>query len=374
MACLVALGKAIDFATVPEGHFKVGERTPGDVQTPAISKKDYDPKDPTHPANGHTPITGLNRPGSTFLPLWLQDGFELLFASRGIGWDWGKGAYIPAEHKPLEQKAFLMATIKSFCINFMILDVLESCIKLVPAVGTPRGGTIFLPYLDPLERYSLSTAIHFATGFALLGGFQMVYDLMTLVGVGLLQHDPTSWPPVLDRPWVSTSLHEFWAKRWHQLLRQTFLIFGGFPGKKIGGNVGMVLGTFLASGVYHELSSMAMGRGFDPRVLFFFAIQGVFLIVERVWRIVTGYRVGGWLGRIWVYFIIGVLGQPLGKQLGSWGRIEVSIDLLDHTVDAWHKKGLAGGMVIPPLISPTRQVLFPLLSRLTGWDLDLYPL
>jgi len=178
----------------------------------------------------------------------------------------------------------------------------------------------------------------------------MVYDLVTLIGVGLLDHDPTSWPPVLDNPWISTSLNEFWAKRWHQLLRQTFIVMGGIPGKVLAGRVGMVLGTFLASGLYHECASIAMGRNWDNRVVIFFAMQGVFVILERVWRQVTGKRVGGWPGLIWVYFDIMVLGQPM--------------------VDAWHMRGLAGGLVIPPILSPTRKFFFPLVSHLTGIELN----
>ncbi|KAL5492758.1 hypothetical protein ACEPAI_4205 [Sanghuangporus weigelae] len=362
---MMVAGKVIDYALVPNGHYKVGEKQPGQDSRPAISKKDYDPKDPSHSiSNGNAsphsiPVTGANRPGSKLLPLWLQDGLELFCAARGVGWDWGKNVYIPPERKPLARRPFLLATLSSFLWSFLLLDFLESCLKLVPGVGLPTGGTIFLPHLPPIKRFALSTAVHFASGFSLLAGFQMCYDLATLIGVGLLGHDSTSWPPVMDRPWAATSLHEFWAKRWHQLLRQTFLVFGGHPAQKLLGNgtlgkLGMVLGTFAASAAYHELSSTSMGHGMDYRVVLFFMFQGVLVILERVWRIVTGRRVGGWPGTVWVYFVIGVLGQPL--------------------VDAWHKKGLAGGMVIPPLISPTRRVIFPIITGLTGIDLGVYPL
>lgn len=32
-------------------------------------------------------------------------------------------------------------------------------------------------------------------------------------------------------------------------------------------------------------------------------------------------------------------------------------------VDSWHSRGLAGGVMIPPVISPTRQLFIPLLRR-----------
>lgn len=371
LACLVSICKALDYTFAKEGRFKVGEKSPGDSQAPAISKKTYDPLDPSKKlANGNGDVhrTGTARPGSSFLPLWFEDAVELLFAFRGVGWDFGKYVHIPPETKPLERRAFLIATLNSFAYNYFALDLIESSLKLVPGVGTPTGGSIFFPSLPPLERYAFSTAIHIASGCALMTGFQMIYDLSTLIGVGLLGHDPTSWPPVIDNPWISTSLNEFWAKRWHQLLRQTFIVMGGIPGQMIAGRIGMVLGTFLASGLYHECASIAMGREWDSRVVVFFAMQGVFVMLERVWRQVFGKRVGGWPGRIWVYFVIMVLGQPMGKLSPSQPNFLLIWSFL--LVDAWHMRGLAGGLVIPPIISPTRKFFFPLISHYTGIELN----
>lgn len=304
----------LEYAVVRHGRLKVGEKVPGAESVQAISKKTYDPKDPTKLANGHTRPSGLKRTSSSFFPLWFEDAMEMLCAFRGIGWDFGKAVFIPAEKKPLYRNAFLVSTLNSFVYNYLGLDFLESCIKLLPGVGTPRGGTIFFPSLPPLQRYALSTLIHVGSGTALIMGFQMCYDLATVIGVYLLSHDPTSWPPIFDNPWVATSLSEFWAKRWHQLLRQTFITLGGVPGKFVGGNIGMVLGTFLASGMYHECAAIAMGREWDNTVVIFFASQGIFVLLERVWRRVTGKRVAGWPGLLWVYFVIMVLGQPMGKR------------------------------------------------------------
>ncbi|KLO11802.1 hypothetical protein SCHPADRAFT_830503 [Schizopora paradoxa] len=342
--CLLCIAKAIEFASVRGGRRKIGETLPGDDERPAISKKDYDPTGHSADSNGHVPVTGLERPGSRFLPVWLEDAIEVLCSLRGIGWDFGKGTYIPRETKPIERNAFIRATFSSFFRSLLILDFVEACIKLVPGLGTPAGGTMFLPWLPPLQRYALSTAIHFASGFALLTGFRMCYDLCTLIAVTALGHEPTSWPPPFENPWISTSLTEFWAKRWHQFLRQTFVVFGGHPGMWLGGRVGMVLGTFLASGLYHECAMVAMGREWDNTVPFFFALQGVCILLERAWKKLTGKRVGGWPGTLWVYFVIIVVGQPC--------------------VDSWHRRGLGGGFVIPPFISPTRLLIFPMILRI----------
>lgn len=342
--CLLCIAKAIEFTFVRDGRRKVDEIHPGDDQTPAISKKDYDPTGHSADANGHVPVSGLQRPGSSFLPVWFEDAVEVLFSLRGIGWDFGKGTYIPRETKPIERIPFIRATCSSFLQSFLLLDFVESCIKLVPGLGSPEGGTMFLPWLPPFQRYALGMTMHVCSGLALLTGFRMCYDLCTLFAVGLLGHEPTSWPPPFENPWASTSLTEFWGKRWHQFLRQTFIVFGGYPGKAVGGGrVGMVLGTFVASGLYHECAMVAMGREWDNTVPLFFALQGVFILLERTWKVWTGRRVGGWGGMFWVYFVIMILGQPC--------------------VDSWHRRGLGGGVVIPSIMSPTRQLIFPMISR-----------
>lgn len=146
----------------------------------------------------------------------------------------------------------------------------------------------------------------------------MVYQLVTLIAIVLLRHNPTSWPPLFDDPWLSVSLHEFWSKRWHQLLRQTFLVMGGYPlafifSLPFGGPrsrtsmastarmAGFILGTFTASGLFHYWAMYAMGRGTDLHCLLFFVMQAVGVGLERLWKNVTGRRVGGWAGRIWVW-------------------------------------------------------------------------
>ncbi|KDQ62485.1 hypothetical protein JAAARDRAFT_149394 [Jaapia argillacea MUCL 33604] len=336
---LYEIGRALDFAFARHGRLKVGEKVPGEMYRR--------PTPPSHATNagahtnGDAHIEDKLEPKdhtSSLFPLWLEDAIEMLCAVRGIGWDFGHGVYVPKEWRSTERTKFLLQTLKSFAIHFFLLDFQESLLKLVPGVGSPFGGTIFLP-LPLYQRYALSTAIHILTGSCILSGFIMVYDLLTLIDVGLLRHSPLSWPPIVENPWGTHSLHEFWAKRWHQILRQTFMVYGGIPGKWIAGNPGMVVGMFLASGMYHEYAIDTMGRGLDHRVTFFFCLQGVMMFLERFWRKFTGKRVEGWPGTIWVYFVIMVLGQPC--------------------VDAWHLRGLAGGMVIFPVISPTRLVIFP---------------
>lgn len=320
-------------------------------------------------ANGDAPRNGGPPPPppsiwKSRLPSWLYDTLELLTTSRGIGWKFGAGVYIPKEHRPLERSAFLSATLVTALENFLIFDACESFIKLVPGVGSPQGGTIFRPELPFFQRYALSTAIHLATGTSILAGFELCYDLFTLVAVGLLSHEPSSWPPIMDNPWQSDSLHIFWSKRWHQLLRETFFVCGGFVGGVLAGNLGILFGTFLGSGLYHEIAAYALGHGFDHRVIFFFVLQAPLLISEKLWVRATGHRIGGIYGRLWVYFCIIILGQPLGTW-ATYRRINQGLTNL--LVDSWHTRGLGGGYILDPNMSPVRLLLIPFLRRLTAF-------
>jgi len=96
-------------------------------------------------------------------------------------------------------------------------------------------------------------------------------------------------------------LHQFWAMHWHQLLRRTFLLTGGYPMQCLFGRPGLILGTFMSSGALHAI--MVMGDGmpyFSWATFFFFSIQALGLALERQWRYITGSRVGGPIGSVWV--------------------------------------------------------------------------
>ncbi|KDN40983.1 hypothetical protein RSAG8_07689, partial [Rhizoctonia solani AG-8 WAC10335] len=105
----------------------------------------------------------------------------------------------------------------------------------------------------------------------------------------------------------------------------------------------LLFGTFTASGLFHMFAMYAMGQGIEWKVVGFFSAQAIALLLERTWRAATGRRVDGWWGRAWSY--LWVIGG------GQW------------CVDAWHRRGLGGGMIIPPFLSVTRLILLPLLLK-----------
>jgi hypothetical protein len=358
-------GKAIDFAWRRDGVLKAGETKPG-----VLSK----PSSVCHCSNGSTDgcpgpssvdCKGVSSytepPTKTSLPPWFYDAFEVTLAVRGLGWQFGADLYVPRDPRPSKRSAFLYATAISTLKHLLVFDALESLIKLVPEVGSPHGGTIFKQNLPILQRYTLSTAIHLATGTCLIAGFEMVHGCITLLALIAFSSSPEMWPPLMDNPWISDSLHNFWAKRWHQVLRQTFFSYGGFLGEWLAGGIGMLFGTFFASGMYHECSAYLLGKGFNWHVVLFFTLQALLLLLEKLWRRTTGKRVGGIYGRLWVYFCVFVMAQPLGTYVGCSNVY--SFFHCHFAVDSWHSRGLGGGLMIPPGISPARRLFIPLLRR-----------
>ena len=301
----VIIAKSLQYALTEEGMLKVGETRPGVMKGKTNGQATV---------NGFDPQLVQEPPSKNpYIATWLYDAIELAHTMRGVQWKFGRGIYIPKPIRPLERTPFLYATLISFVKNYLILDFLEVLLKFFPWVGTPAGGTIFYSFLTPSSRYTVSTVIHLITGTALIAGFRMVYDLISLIAVACLDSSPLSWPPIMGSPWRAESIHSFWAKEWHQLLRQTFMVFGGYPGMWIAGDYGMVFGTFLASGLFHSCSTYSARHGFDYSTVAFFASQGVVLVFERLWKRITGRRVGGWVGRLWVYLVIIVGAQPMGN-------------------------------------------------------------
>ncbi|KAL1947968.1 hypothetical protein VTO73DRAFT_13692 [Trametes versicolor] len=329
LAGCLTIARAIHLAVVPAGTLKIGEQSL------------HDRRFPPHSDNAVTSPSDLQK----YLPPCIYDALEVGLTVRGLGWQFAEGAYVPRPRRSSERSAYLKQTSLTVLRTFFFADLCDSFIELLPGV-TIDGGSIFLPMLPPVPRYLLSTAIQFIVGIFIILTLEMVYDIFSLIGVGLLNQPPALWPPVHDKPWHMSSLHEFWSKRWHQILRSVFLVMGGYPGRWIAGDVGMLFGTFLASGLYHEVSLCMGGAPFDMRVLVFFVAQAFGILVEKVFRRITGKRVGGWTGWLWgAIFLLGI------------GQL---------CTDAWVARGGGGRPMWPPAWSPARRLLIPALRGIAA--------
>lgn len=343
MVGLASLGLGIDLAFC-EGRYKASEQ-----ELLALSEQG--------------PKVSEDNLVFALLPPWVREANGVVFGFRGVGWKHGKGVFIPPDPRPMERNAFLRATFVMLIKHFFIVDLLVAFIQLIPGLGSPAGGTIFFANLPRAPRYLVSTSIAVIAACGMVSAFHTLYAAATLIGVGVFGQSPTSWPPIMHNPWGSHSISDLWAKRWHQMFRRTFLVFGGIPGGWIAGRPGVVLGCFIASGLLHECGIYILGRGLDHRVTFFFGIQGVFVLLEVLWRRITGYKVQGWAGRIWTYAVVLSTGQSCCESLPC-ALLSRTSRLMTITVDAWMQRGLGASVFIPYWLSPAQAVIIPSVCQL----------
>ncbi|KAK0469043.1 uncharacterized protein EV420DRAFT_1257359 [Desarmillaria tabescens] len=254
---------------------------------------------------------------------------QLCFTGRYHEWNWSSGLHIPPEWRPTNSRTmFVLATLISMLIHIIVLDVLLFHLQsLSPnTFGSPKGGTIFTVIGIPDLR---STYISFFSGIAVYCAIQSMYDGCTIFGIILFQQNSNQWPPLFDHPWCSTSLNRFWAKGWHQVFRHEFIAVGAKPLYALGfGRVGAVLGAFTASGTLHVLGNWGLSHETEFwAVGGYFVIQGVGVVLEGVWKKMSGRKVGGALG--WMWTVAWVVG---------WANF---------LIDAWARAGLIGSAFFP---------------------------
>ncbi|KAF8150629.1 membrane bound O-acyl transferase family-domain-containing protein [Crassisporium funariophilum] len=279
-------------------------------------------------------------PVPTTGPQRLLDALDLMFNLRGLGWTWSRGLKIPSEHRPSSPPLFILVTFLSLVAHSCLFDIAHRVVQASNplTIGSPAGGSIYDMTLPPHQRYLRSSCITFFAGLTIYNAIQGVYLLVTLVSILLFRSEPSQWPPIFDEPWFSTSLTQFWSRRWHQLFRDNFVSFGGRPLAWLIGRVGGVLGAFLVSGILHDLGLWGMGRGSDfQRVGGYFLLNGVGIILEHSWKKATGYRIDGFLGRVWTFVWVVGLGNML--------------------VEAWSTRGLVGSAFFPDGYRPTDFIL-----------------
>ena len=115
--------------------------------------------------------------------------------------------------------------------------------------------------------------------------------------------------PLMNRPLASTSLSEFWSRRWNSAFRDLTYRFLYRPAASwVGPRWGILVG-FLFSGAIHDLVISVPARGGYGGPTVFFAIQGSAMVIERT-RFGRQFGLGsGWSGRL---FAFAVLLAPVG--------------------------------------------------------------
>ena len=264
-------------------------------------------------------------------PSTLMDALDLALAFRGYGWDWSRGLYIPRETRPSNRTRFICYVALSAAVHALICGTTHRAIRsFSPAgLGSISGGSIFDDTLPFHIRYLRSSIISIIGCFAVYASLQMAYDSCTILGVLLLGQDPAQWPPGFDSPWLSTSLAQFWGRRWHQWLRHIFLVHAGYPLSFVFGRVGLVIGAFFSSAVYHHVGLNSLDSTSELwRMLLGFGMMAPGMFGEQMFTRMTGRKVCGLAGWIWTMTWLVLWGNALidGMVRAGLFRTDTMID------------------------------------------------
>ena len=165
-------------------------------------------------------------------PSIFMDALDLATNFRGIGWNWSKSIYVPPENRPTSSRpVFCLYMLLSAIFQGFMGGVLHTAAKAFSpeSFAVLSGGTIFDASLPPLIRYIRSSIITTIIAFVIYFMVQFNYSIGTLIGIIVFRQEPAQWPPVIQAPWLATSVRDFWSHRWHQLFRRSFIVMGGWP-------------------------------------------------------------------------------------------------------------------------------------------------
>lgn len=189
------------------------------------------------------------------------------------------------------------------------------------AFGRAVGYWALWPGMDPRPFASTAAAagpglmawgaLKMALGAALLSvraGVPAVDIVRVFVGIGLLVHfglcdvlagfwraRGVAVERLFVNPAASRSLGEFWGRRWNLAFHAVAREFVFRPIARRRGAAAGILGTFLFSGLLHELLlSVPVGAGYGLPTAYFL-LHGLLVLAERRWSI---------QGRAWALFWI----------------------------------------------------------------------
>ncbi|KAI9462681.1 hypothetical protein F5148DRAFT_982658 [Russula earlei] len=246
------------------------------------------------------------------------DAADLLFNHRGLGWSWSSTPF-PLNPSPppsiLKQFLTLVVKVTAFDGAHYLLQLSR------PSTYRLEGDTIFDETLSPLPRLLLTSLICLSGMIIIYTSVEIMYHVSALFGQVVFGQSAAQWPRIANRPWLSTSVTEFWGERWHQFFRHLFVVYGSRPGRKIAGWHGSIMGAYTVSAVMHVWGLWGLGRGTGfGHTGWFFIMLGVATILERQWRLWTGRAVTGMPGTLWT----------VAWQL-TWGA---------GMVDEWARRGM----------------------------------
>ncbi|MFN7975465.1 MAG: membrane bound O-acyl transferase family-domain-containing protein [Acidobacteriota bacterium] len=171
-----------------------------------------------------------------------------------------------------------------------------------------RAGTVRLAI--GIALIAASRAVWLLTGSRVAATVSMLPGLSLVLHFGLFNLAAGGWrllgvdaSPLFKAPMLSTSLAEFWGRRWNLAFSEMTATGIYRPLSGVAGKPTALVAAFIASGLFHELAiSVPVKRGFGLPLLYF-AIHAALMSIERALE-ARGKPIGrrAWIGRTWTIF------------------------------------------------------------------------
>jgi hypothetical protein len=264
----------------------------------------------------------------------LLDASDLFFNLRGLGWSWSSQPFPRQSTPPPSIASVFVKTL----LTFTVLDIAHYILHLMNPTIDKTGGSLFdatIPFLPGAVSIAIAT---FVGGVWVYAQIDSMYQVATLVGRIVLRQPASHWPLSFRRPWMATSIRDFWSVRWHQMFRHFFVVFGARPGGTLLGQPGAVMGAFSLSGFMHIVAMWGIGREIEIRHdAGFFVLMGVGAILESAFQRATGFPVQGWFGWLWTM-----------AWTILWGLL---------LIDSWARRGLFAVDFFPDHLRPGKLLI-----------------
>ncbi|KAJ3288813.1 hypothetical protein HDU79_004567 [Rhizoclosmatium sp. JEL0117] len=212
-------------------------------------------------------------------------------------------------------------TLSYYVTEFIRLSIVLTALTFANAYldNHPFSNTHTLTLLMPWETRAVLEHLAFFT--QLYCTIDLCYTIGTLALCTLL-HAP--YTPVMDSPYLSTSLRDFWSNRWNQAIKITIHRIAFAPVLSVletwdsrkeareWRNAGATMAAFGMSAVLHEYAVFALspGQWIPGEQSLFFVTHGVACVVVEWVKRRTGWRVGGvvgWIGTVLFFLVTGPL-------------------------------------------------------------------
>ena len=175
------------------------------------------------PSNKHNKLDSE----SVYTAFW--NALDLMYNKRGIGWNWPRGLIVPKPTFETNSRiTFVLLSAARLALHALGFDACRQiiCMFSPETFGSLNGGSLFDHTLPPPLELLRSVFVSFFTAWMAYFSMQCGYQFLAIVCIVMFQQCPSQWPPLFDSPWLSTSLSEFWGRRWHQMMRDVVLNLG----------------------------------------------------------------------------------------------------------------------------------------------------